>query len=107
MHPYFTAYLCSMQVKERTHRIREEAKRLGFSFVGIAKAEHMDAEARRLEAWLHQGMHGEMQYMENHFEKRVDPTRLVPGVSAMDEAKAERLSPPVSRQAARVLSVSR
>lgn len=83
MHPYFTAYLCSMQGEERTHRIREEAKRLGFSFVGIAKAEHMDAEARRLEAWLHQGMHGEMQYMENHFEKRVDPTKLVPGAKSV------------------------
>ncbi len=66
-----------------TALIRAEALRLGFAFVGFAKAEHMGAEARRLEAWLHQGMHGKMQYMENHFEKRVDPTKLVPGAKSV------------------------
>ncbi len=72
-----------MQLENRTQRIKAEAKRLGFGFVGIARAEHMDEEARRLEAWLNQGMHGKMQYMENHFEKRVDPTRLVPGAKSV------------------------
>jgi len=72
-----------MRSDQRTYRIKAEAKRLGFSFVGIAKAEHMDEEAQRLEAWLHQGMHGKMQYMENHFEKRVDPTKLVPGAKSV------------------------
>ncbi len=63
--------------------IRAEAQRLGFSFVGFAKAERMDEEARRLEAWLNQGLHGQMHYMENHFEKRIDPTKLVPGAKSV------------------------
>lgn len=63
--------------------LREEAKRLGFDFVGIAKAEHMDEEARRLEQWLNQHHHGNMHYMENHFDKRVDPTKLVPGAKSV------------------------
>jgi epoxyqueuosine reductase len=64
---------------KHTRLIREEAQRLGFSFVGFAKATFMDEEARRLEQWLHQGAHGSMSYMANHFDKRVDPTKLVPG----------------------------
>ena len=66
-----------------TKMLKEEAYRLGFSFVGISKAEFMDPEARRLEAWLNQGYHGKMAYMENHFEKRVDPTKLVPGAKSV------------------------
>src|SRR6202012_2611621 len=50
--------------------IKAEAKRLGFMFCGIAKAGFLEEEAPRLEAWLKQGMQGEMQYMENHFDKR-------------------------------------
>ena len=63
--------------------IKEEAFRLGFSFVGIAKAEQMDEEARRLEAWLNQGKHGTMSYLANHFDKRIDPTELVPGAKSV------------------------
>ncbi|MEZ4933114.1 MAG: tRNA epoxyqueuosine(34) reductase QueG [Saprospiraceae bacterium] len=63
--------------------MRTEASRLGFSFVGFAKARQLDTEARRLEQWLNQGYHGEMQYMENHFEKRIDPTKLVPGAKSV------------------------
>lgn len=63
--------------------LKEEAYRLGFSYVGIAKAEKMEEEARRLEQWLNQGMHGEMKYMENHFEKRIDPTKLVEGAKSV------------------------
>src|SRR6201985_765124 len=57
--------------------IKTEAKNLGFMFCGIAKAEFLEEEAPRLEAWLNKGMHGEMQYMENHFDKRLDPRLLV------------------------------
>ncbi len=46
---------------------------------GISKAEFLEEEAPRLEAWLNHGMHGEMGYMENHFDKRLDPTKLVEG----------------------------
>lgn len=66
-----------------TRIIREEASRLGFAFIGFAKAMHMDEEARRLESWLNKGLHGEMGYMANHFEKRVDPTKLVPGAKTV------------------------
>jgi len=63
--------------------IKQEAKNLGFSFVGIARAEHMDEEARRLEEWLNRGMHGQMHYMANHFDKRVDPRKLVEGARSV------------------------
>jgi epoxyqueuosine reductase len=66
-----------------THLIRTEAARLGFSFTGIAKAQPLDEEARRLEQWLHRGFHGKMQYMENHFDLRTDPTKLVPGAKSV------------------------
>lgn len=59
--------------------IRQEAYRQGFEFVGISKAEFMEEEAVKLEQWLNKGLHGQMQYMENHFDKRVDPTKLVEG----------------------------
>ncbi|HKK78228.1 MAG TPA: QueG-associated DUF1730 domain-containing protein [Phaeodactylibacter sp.] len=71
------------QAVSHTRLIREEAHRLGFEFVGFAKAEQMEPEARRLEAWLNQGMHGQMHYMANHFEKRTDPTKLVPGAKSV------------------------
>ncbi|MEM6394967.1 MAG: tRNA epoxyqueuosine(34) reductase QueG [Bacteroidota bacterium] len=56
---------------------------LGFVHVGVAKAEQMELEARRLEEWLNSGYHGQMGWMENHFEKRVDPTLLVPGAKTV------------------------
>ena len=62
-----------------THLIKTEAKRLGFLSCGISKAEFLEDEAPRLEAWLNKNMHGKMQYMENHFDKRLDPTLLVEG----------------------------
>ena len=62
-----------------TQLIKTEAKRLGFMSCGISKAEFLEDEAPRLEKWLNQNMHGEMRYMENHFDKRLDPTKLVPG----------------------------
>jgi epoxyqueuosine reductase len=58
--------------------IRTEATRLGFGMVGFARAERLDEEARRLEAWLRQGAHGHMSYMENYFDLRIDPRQLVP-----------------------------
>lgn len=63
--------------------IRTEALRLGFDFVGFARAERLDEEAHRLEAWLRQGAHGRMAYMENYFEQRIDPTVLVPGAKSV------------------------
>jgi|TARA_B110000495_G_scaffold166932_1_gene153213 epoxyqueuosine reductase len=61
-----------------TNLIKKEAKRLGFLSCGISKAEFLEDEAPRLENWLNKNMHGEMSYMANHFDKRLDPTLLVP-----------------------------
>ena len=72
-----------MNKKNLTHDIREEAQRLGFSFIGFARAERLDEEARRLEAWLNRGFHGEMHYMANHFDKRIDPRKLVDGAKSV------------------------
>ncbi|WP_341216487.1 tRNA epoxyqueuosine(34) reductase QueG [uncultured Wocania sp.] len=57
--------------------IKTEAKRLGFLSCGISKANFLEEEAPRLEKWLNNNMHGQMQYMENHFDKRLDPRKLV------------------------------
>lgn len=64
---------------QHTQLIKAEAKRLGFLSCGVSKAGFLETEAPRLEQWLHNNMHGEMQYMENHFDKRLDPTKLVAG----------------------------
>ncbi|WP_027879452.1 tRNA epoxyqueuosine(34) reductase QueG [Mesoflavibacter zeaxanthinifaciens] len=60
-----------------TQLIKTEAKRLGFLSCGISKAQFLDEEAPRLEKWLNKNMHGQMSYMQNHFDKRLDPTKLV------------------------------
>ncbi|WP_166920687.1 tRNA epoxyqueuosine(34) reductase QueG [Flavobacterium poyangense] len=62
--------------------IKEEAKRLGFLSCGISKAGFLEQEAPRLENWLKKNHNGEMAYMENYFDKRLDPTLLV------DDAKS-------------------
>ena len=62
--------------------IKDWARELGFMDCGIAQAGFLEEEAPRLEAWLNKGFHGEMQYMENYFDKRLDPRLLV------DDAKS-------------------
>ena len=69
--------------QNHTQRIKTEAKRLGFLSCGISKADFLEEEAPRLEKWLNDNMHGEMQYMENHFDKRLDPTKLVDGAKSV------------------------
>ena len=63
--------------------IKKEALRLGFSTCGFAKADFLEDEAPRLEQWLKDGYHGEMQYMENHFDMRLDPRLLVDGAKSV------------------------
>ncbi len=65
------------QKSNYTKLIKDEALRLGFSAVGIAKAEFLEKEAPRLETWLKNSYQGEMQYLENYFDKRLDPRLLV------------------------------
>lgn len=88
--------------------IKTEAKRLGFLSCGISKAEFLEEEAPRLEAWLNQNKQGEMQYMENHFDKRLDPTLLVEGSKSVisltynyytDKLQSDPLAPKISKYA--------
>lgn len=72
-----------MNAHKNTNLIKAKAAALGFSFCGVAKAEFLEAEAPRLEKWLNNNMHGEMSYMSNHFEKRLDPTKLVSGAKSV------------------------
>jgi len=64
-------------------KVKAIAIELGFDDVGIARAEALTEDAARLEKWLLKGFQGEMKYMENHFDMRVDPTKLVPGAKSV------------------------
>jgi epoxyqueuosine reductase len=68
---------------KNTAIVKALAKQYGFDHCGIARAQVLDEDARRLERWLHQGMHGKMQYMENYFDLRIDPSKLVPGAKSV------------------------
>ncbi len=63
--------------------IRQKALSLGFNNIGFAKAGFLEEEAKRFETWLKKGYHGKMTYLENHFEKRLDPTKLVEGARSV------------------------
>lgn len=66
-------------IQSRTHFVKNLASELGFEFCGIAQAEPLYEDAKRLEQWLQKGFHGKMAYMERNFDLRIDPTKLVPG----------------------------
>ncbi|MBL7732151.1 MAG: tRNA epoxyqueuosine(34) reductase QueG [Chitinophagaceae bacterium] len=68
---------------QHSHFVKETARNLGFDHCGIAKAEKLDEDASRLEQWLKNGYQGSMQYMENHFDLRIDPRKLVPGARSV------------------------
>ncbi|MBK6986272.1 MAG: tRNA epoxyqueuosine(34) reductase QueG [Bacteroidetes bacterium] len=72
-----------LNLSKHTQIIKQEAKRLGFDFCGISKADFLEEEAPKLEAWLKAGMHGKMEYMENHFDKRLNPKLLVEGAKSV------------------------
>ncbi|WP_436515094.1 tRNA epoxyqueuosine(34) reductase QueG [Ekhidna sp. To15] len=71
------------QTIRHTRFVKEKAKELGFSFCGISRAEFLEEEASRLEEWLNRGYQGKMSYLENHFDKRLDPSKLVPGAKSV------------------------
>jgi epoxyqueuosine reductase len=88
--------------------IKSIARELGFSFCGIAKADFLAEEAPRLEQWLKEGRHGRMHWMENHFDKRLDPRLLVPGAKSVvsllynyfpDRTQTDPDAPKISRYA--------
>lgn len=66
-----------MDKARRTQIIKQKAQELGFMYCGVSKADFLEDEARKLEIWLKREYHGKMSYMENHFDKRVDPRLLV------------------------------
>lgn len=68
---------------KHTTLIKAEAKRLGFDYIGISKADFLEEDAPRLENWLNNNMHGQMSYMQNYFDKRLDPRLLVPGAKSV------------------------
>jgi epoxyqueuosine reductase len=72
-----------LKKQDYTIFIKQKAKELGFDFCGVSKAEFLEEEAPRLEKWLNQKMHGQMSYMENHFDKRLDPRLLVPDAKSV------------------------
>ena len=63
--------------------VKEIAQKLGFMACGISKAGFLEEEAPRLESWLNQNQHGQMGYMTRNFDKRLDPTKLVPGAKSV------------------------
>lgn len=88
--------------------IKNEAQRLGFQQCGIAKAEFLKDEAPRLEKWLKGNAHGEMSYMTNHFDKRLDPRLLVDGAKSIislslnyytDQRQKDSSAPKISKYA--------
>ena len=71
------------QIANNTRTIKRLAADHGFDYCGISKAEFLADEAPKLESWLKRGAHGKMSYMENHFEKRLDPSKLVPDAKSV------------------------
>jgi epoxyqueuosine reductase len=94
-------------IQKHTQLIKELAVNTGFDYCGIAKVQVLDEDAKRLERWLNKGMHGTMRYMENHFDLRVDPSRLVPGAKSVitlllnyfPEQHQSALAPKISKYA--------
>lgn len=92
--------------REHTIKIKQEALRLGFEACNIAQAQPLDDDARKLEAWLNKGYHGSMGYMENHFDLRTDPRKLVPGAKSVIvlllnyyPAQEQAIAPKISKYA--------
>ena len=81
-----------------TRKIKEKGAALGFDLVGISKATFLEEEAKDLENWLNQGLHGKMSYMENYFDKRTDPRLLVEGAHSVISVIHNYYPPPKDQQ---------
>jgi epoxyqueuosine reductase len=97
-----------MNFTKNTALIKSESKRLGFDYCGISKAMFLEEEAPRLENWLNKNMHGQMSYMQNYFDKRLDPRLLVPGAKSVislllnyypSEKQQDETAPKISKYA--------
>lgn len=69
--------------KNNSEFVKRLSQTLGFDYCGISKAVQLDDDARRLESWLNKGYQGKMSYMENYFELRINPLKLVPGAKSV------------------------
>lgn len=95
-------------VDRNTEFVKSKAAELGFFYCGISKTDFLEEEAARLESWLKMGFHGKMSYMENHFDKRLDPRILVEGSKSVvtlllnyytEERQQDSDSPKISKYA--------
>jgi epoxyqueuosine reductase len=75
--------MSDLNLQEKTAFIKSTAKKLGFEFCGISEAVSLSEEAPRLKNWLLKGYHGKMDYMSNHFDKRLDPSKLMEGARSV------------------------
>ena len=82
---------------QHTQLVKQVSSQNGFDYCGIAKAQVLDEDARRLEKWLTLGMNGSMKYMENHFDLRINPTKLVPGAQSVITLLKNYLPPSTSK----------
>lgn len=97
-----------MDVRLNTQLIKNKAKELGFFYCGVSKAAFLEEEARKLDQWLKNGYNGKMQYMENHFDKRLDPRLLVDNAKSIvslllnyhtEELQSDPEAPKISKYA--------
>ncbi len=75
--------IASDLLKSRSYFIKKTARNAGFDYCGIARARRLDEQEQNLREYLSENRHGQMAYMENHFEKRLDPRELVPGTKSV------------------------
>lgn len=73
----------ALSLAQQTQFVKSRAQALGFDHCGISRAGQLEDEARKLERWLNQGKHGTMSWMENWFDKRIDPTKLMEGAKSV------------------------
>lgn len=88
-----------MDAKDRADAIKRHAHELGFLACGVARAGFLEDEAPRLEQWLRTKQHGEMAYMANHFDLRLDPRKLLPGAKSVISLAYNYYAPPQQQHA--------
>lgn len=97
----------SPELTRRAALIKGWATELGFLACGISRAEFLEDEAPRLESWLNRNLHGRMSYMANHFDKRLDPRKLVDGARSVVSLLLNYYPPDDARQPAEAPQVSK
>ena len=88
--------------------IKQKSNDLGFFYCGISKATFLETEAHQLDQWLKEKRNGKMAYMENHFDKRLDPRLLVDNAKSVvslalnyfpENIQKDTLAPKISKYA--------